>query len=266
MRADWRASLAWAPAVLVGALAAWGVFAQARQASDSLKESPSGIARGADEARRELRGDAYADALAEAAARIPAGTAYAIADEDGPGPDKNWVRCDLAPRVPVLMRPGRCGDWYFDRPQREIPAMTVVVARDGGVRLAQTRSLLTSLWSGLTGLEQDIPGWIDEPGEGATVTGGFLVGGWCQERGGRPCPAVRVWLDGHEVDAARVERFPRPDVEAAVSGIGDCSRAGWHVSFAAGELASGRHCVAAALIAVGGGHRRVGPWAFTVTR
>lgn len=259
-----RRALAWVPAVLVGALAAWGGPAQVRRASDLLKESPGGIARGAEAARRELRGDAYADALAEAAAHIPAGTAYGIADEDGPGPDKNWVRCDLAPRTPVLLRPGRCGDWYFDRPQREIPESTVIVARDGGVRLVETRSLLTSLWSGVTGREQDVPGWIDEPGEGATVAGRFLVGGWCQERGGRPCAAVRVWLDGREVDAARVEHFPRPDVEAAVPGIGDCSRAGWRVSFAPGELAPGRHCVAAALIAEGGRHRRVGPWAFTV--
>lgn len=252
------------PAAVVATLALATAPAQVRTATGWLKESARGIARDAEAARRELRGDAYANALAEAAARIPSGTLYAIADEGGPGPDANWVRCDLAPRVPVLLRPGRCGDWYFDRPQREIPGITVVVARDGGVRLVETRSLLTSLWSGLTGLEQDIPGWIDEPAEDRTVTGGFLAGGWCQERGGRPCAAVRVWLDGREVDAARVERFPRPDVEATVPGIGDCSRAGWRVRFATGELAPGRHCVAAALIAVGGGYRRVGPWAFTV--
>jgi hypothetical protein len=178
----------------------------------------------------------------------------------------NWVRCDLAPSVPVRLRPGRCADWYFDRPPKTVPEVAVVVARDGSVRIAETSSLLTSLWSGLTGPEVEIPGWIDEPAEGRTVAGRFFVGGWCQERGGRPCAAVRVWMDGREVDAARVERFPRPDVRAAVPEMGDCSRAGWRAAFESGELAPGPHCVAAALIAEGGRHRRVGPWSFTVAR
>ena len=117
------------------------------------------------------------------------------------------------------------------------------------MRIAETRALLGTLWSGLTGPQDvEIPGWMDEPAEGATAAGRVVVGGWCQERGGRPCAAIRVWVDGREVDAARVERYARPDVQAAVPGIGDCSRAGWRLRFAPGDLAPGPHCVAAALI------------------
>lgn len=261
-----RRFIAAIPAAVVAALTLATAPAQVRTAAGWLKESPRGIARDAEAARVELRGDAYAVALAAAAARIPAGDSYAIADEGGPGPDMNWVRCDLAPRAPVRLLPGPCGAWYFDRPPKVVPEVAVVVAVDGSVRLAETRSLLTSLWSGLTGPEVEIPGWIDEPAEGRTVARRFHVGGWCQERGGRPCAAVRVWVDGREVDAARIERFPRPDVGAAVPELGDCSRAGWRVAFESGDLAPGGHCVAAALIAEGGRHRRVGPWSFTVVR
>ena len=106
---------------------------------------------------------------------------------------------------------------------------------------------------------------MDAPGEGARAAGRVTVEGWCQERGGPPCAAIRVWVDGRELDSARVERFPRPDVCASVAGMGDCTRAGWRLSLAPGEAGPGSHCVAAALIAGGGRFRRVGPWAFTVT-
>jgi hypothetical protein len=259
-----RRLLAWAPAAAVAALALVTAPAQVREALERLKESPAGLARTADAARRELRGAAYADALAEAAARIPAGASYAIAVEGGNGPESNWVRCDLAPRIAILLRPERCGVWVPDRRFAHVPALAVLVSSDGAVRLAETRSLLGPLWSGLTGPQEEIPGWIDEPAEGRTLSGQIVVSGWCQERGGRPCASVRVWVDGREVDAARIERFPRPDVQAAVPEIGDSSRAGWRTVFEPGDLAPGTHCVAAALIAADGRHRRVGPWAFTV--
>lgn len=99
-----------------------------RTAAGWLKESPRGIARDAEAARVELRGDAYAVALAAAAARIPAGGSYAIADEGGPGPDMNWVRCDLAPRAPVRLLPGPCGAWYFDRPPKVVPEVGLPLA------------------------------------------------------------------------------------------------------------------------------------------
>jgi hypothetical protein len=260
------AAFAALPAAVVAALALVAAPSQVRKAVEWLKESPRGIARSAEAARRELSGDAYAAAVAEMERRVPPGGAYAIAGDAERADVKHAVRCDLAPRTPVLLRSeGACGNWLLDRPFAPVPDLAVFVSADGTPRVVETRTLLSSLWSGLTGPEVEVPGWIDEPAEGAAVGGRVVVGGWCQERGGTPCSAVRVWVDGRELDAARIERFPRRDVEAAIPEMGDCSRAGWRAVFEPGELAPGRHCVAAALIGTGGRHRRVGPWTFTVT-
>ncbi len=252
------------PAAVVAALALTAAPAQVRKAVEWLKESPRGISRSAEAARRELSGDAYAAAVAEMERRVPPGGAYAIAGDRADV--KHAVRCDLAPRTPILLRPEEvCGNWLVDRSFAPVPDLAVFVSANGTPRVVATRTLLSSLWSGLAGPEVEVPGWMDEPSEGVSVAGRIVVGGWCQERGGTPCAAIRLWVDGREVDAARIERFPRRDVEAAVPGIGDCSRAGWRAAFEPGELAPGRHCVAAALIGAGGRHRRVGPWSFTVT-
>lgn len=254
------------PAVVAAALALTAVPAQVRSAFDRLRESPAGLARDAEAARRALHGDAYAGVVEEMLRRVPPNGSYAIAD-DATGNVTHSVRCDLAPRSPVLLRRGRCGSgWFADRAFARVPDLAVLVSVEGVPRVVETRSVLAKLWSGLTGPQEDVPGWIDEPAEGSTAAARVTVGGWCQERGGRPCAAVRVWVDDVEVEAVRVARFPRPDVEAAVPGIGDCSRAGWRVDFDPGALAPGRHCVAAALVAEDGRHRRLGPWAFTVAK
>jgi hypothetical protein len=254
--------LAALPAAVVAALALAAAPAQVRTSIEWLKESPRGIARSAEAARREVVGDAYAATVAEMERRVPPSGAYAIA---GDRVDiKHAVRCDLAPRTPILLRPDGCGGWFVERTFAAVPDLAVFVSADGAPRVVETRALFSSLWSGLTGPEEEVPGWIDEPAEGRTVASRFVVGGWCQERGGAPCVAVRLWVDGREVDSTRIQRFPRPDVAAVVPGMGDCSRAGWRAAFGPGEIAPGRHCVAAALIGAGGRNRRVGPWAFTV--
>lgn len=257
--------LAALPAVAVAALALASAPAQVRTAVEWLKSSPREIARSAEAARREVVGDDYAAVVAELERRVPPGGAYAIAGDDVRTDIMHAVRCDLAPRTPILMRPDNCRGWLVDRSFAPVPELAVSVSADGSPRVVETRTLVSSLWSGLTEGEVEIPGWIDEPAEGARVAGRVVVGGWCQERGGTPCAAVRLWVDGREVEAARIERFPRRDVEAAVPGIGDCSRAGWRVAYGPGDLAPGTHCVAAALIGTGGRNRRVGPWTFTVT-
>ena len=250
--------------MLVAALALANAPLVIRMTWERIAESPKGIARSADAARRALRGAAYVETVARAASLLPEDGEYALAKEGGPGPDANWVRCDLAPRKAMLLLPQPCGDWVADRRFARVPELAVVVAKDGGVRIAESRTLLSTLFSGLTGEETEITGWMDEPAPGTTASGRVVVGGWCQERGGKPCASVRVWLDNSEIDPARIERFPRPDVAETVPGIGDCARAGWQTAFEPGTLAPGRHCVAAALIADERRHRRIGPWAFTV--
>jgi hypothetical protein len=250
------------PAVVVAVLALATAPPQLRLAIERLRTSPAGIARNAAAASRALRGDAYVDLVEDVRRQVPATGAYAIAADHSRPSDENWIRCDLAPRKPVLLTLA-CRNWVLDQPSAEAPEVAVVVAA-GETRAAKTRSVLSSLWSSLSGPQVEIPGWIDEPAESSRVPARFVVSGWCQERGGMPCVAVRVWIDGREVDPARVERFPRPDVAAALPEIGDCSRAGWRTVFEPGALAPGSHCVAAALIAGGGRHRRVGPWTFEV--
>ena len=253
------------PAVAVAALALAAAPSQVRTAVELLKESPRGMARSAEAARREVVGDDYAAVIAEMERSVPPGGAYAIAGDDARLDVQHAVRCDLAPRTPIRMRSDNCRGWLVDRSFAPVPDLAVIVSADGTPRVVETRTLLSSLWSGLAGKEVEIPGWIDAPAEGAHLAGRVVVAGWCQERGGTPCAAVRLWVDGREVDAARIERFPRRDVEAAVPGIGDCSHAGWRVTYGPGDLAPGAHCVAAALIGTGGRNRRVGPWTFTVT-
>ncbi|HEX5856213.1 MAG TPA: hypothetical protein VFZ57_11390, partial [Thermoanaerobaculia bacterium] len=53
---------------------------------------------------------------------------------------------------------------------------------------------------------------------------------------------VRLFLDGATA-GARVSRVPRPDVQAAIPSLGDCSRAGWEavVAFPARDGSSGKH-------------------------
>jgi len=253
------------PAAVVAALALAAAPSQVRTAVELLKESPRGMAWSAEAARREVVGDDFAAVIAEMEHRVPPGGAYAIAGDDARLDVQHAVRCDLAPRTPIRMRPDNCSGWLVERSFAPVPDLAVIVAADGASRVVETRTLLSSLWSGLASKEVEIPGWIDAPAEGARVAGRVVVAGWCQERGGTPCAAVRLWVDGREVDAARIERFPRRDVEAAVPGIGDCSRAGWRVAYGPGDLAPGSHCVAAALIGTGGRNRRVGPWTFAVT-
>jgi hypothetical protein len=249
---------------VVAVLALATAPAQVRLAIERLRTSPAGIARDAEAASRALRGDAYVDLVEGLRRKVPASGAY-VAAVDGTRPsDENWIRCDLAPRKPVLLVLV-CENGVLDQPAAEVPE-TAVVVTSRSMRIAETRALASGLWSSLSGPQVEIPGWIDEPVEGARVPARFVVSGWCQERGGKPCVSIRLWLDGSEVDPARVERFPRRDVETTVPEIGDCSRAGWRVLFEAGTVAPGRHCVAAALIADEGRHRRVGPWAFEVAR
>jgi hypothetical protein len=257
-------ALAGVPAAFVVVLALAAAPSQLRLAVGRLRASPAGLARDAAAAARALRGDAYADLVEGVRRRVPKEGAYALAADNSRPVDENWIRCDLAPRTPVLLVPA-CGKWILDKPSASVPEVAVVVAA-GPTRVAETHALLSGLWSFLSGPQVEIPGWIDTPPEGSRAPARVVVSGWCQERGGKPCVAVRVWVDGREVDPALVERFPRPDVAAAVPDVGDCSRAGWRTVFEPGALAPGTHCVAAALIADGGRHRRIGPWSFEVEK
>jgi hypothetical protein len=69
-----------------------------------------------------------------------------------------------------------------------------------------------------------LPGSIDEPKEGATVEGPLRVRGWARAPG--EDLDVKLFLDGVLVGTP-VRRVPRPEVQAAIPSLGDCSQAGW---------------------------------------
>lgn len=75
-----------------------------------------------------------------------------------------------------------------------------------------------------------LTGSIDGPADGATVTGDLRVTGWARTASGDL--GVTVLIDGAPRYAIREARASRPDVQAALPALGDCSTAGYESSFA----------------------------------
>ena len=69
-----------------------------------------------------------------------------------------------------------------------------------------------------------LAGSVDEPREGASVAGPLRVTGWARSSG--EDLDVKLFLDGAPAGSP-VRRVPRPDVQAALPSMGDCSRSGW---------------------------------------
>jgi membrane-associated phospholipid phosphatase len=91
-----------------------------------------------------------------------------------------------------------------------------------------------------TGTESvTLTGSIDAPADGAVVTGDLTVGGWARVPG-RDL-GVTVLIDGAPRYAIRETRVPRPDVQAALPSLGDCSTAGYESSFAFSPGDKGEH-------------------------
>jgi membrane-associated phospholipid phosphatase len=91
-----------------------------------------------------------------------------------------------------------------------------------------------------TGTESaELTGSIDGPAEGAIVTGDLTVRGWARIAGHDL--GVTVLIDGAPRYAIREARVPRPDVQAAIPSLGDCSTAGYESSFALHPGDRGEH-------------------------
>jgi membrane-associated phospholipid phosphatase len=75
-----------------------------------------------------------------------------------------------------------------------------------------------------------LTGSIDAPADGAVVTGSLTVSGWARVAGSDL--GVTVLIDGTPRFAISRTRVARPDVQAAVPGLGDCSTAGYAHTFA----------------------------------
>jgi hypothetical protein len=106
----------------------------------------------------------------------------------------------------------------------------------------------------------ELTGSIDVPAAGATVRGTLTVSGWARMPG--EDLAVSILVDGEERPVLSFERFPRPDVQAAVPRLGDCSRAGYRATLALDEGDDGPHEVAAVFRTADGRERPYGPQKF----
>ncbi len=179
-------------------------------------------------ARRRLYGDEYAAGLERAIEAVPRSGSYRLVDGSGSAGDGVFIRWELAPRRALLSGDPR----EIEAP---IPgevvrtASATVVARPG--KPPQVLHPELSEGRAPAGMEgpgdEGIPAAVDKPRAGDPAVSDLRVEGWCQERGGRPCEAVRFFVDGEEVLPRTFERYARPDVERAVEGIGDASRAGY---------------------------------------
>jgi hypothetical protein len=89
------------------------------------------------------------------------------------------------------------------------------------------------------GPESALTGSIDVPADGAIVTGDLTVSGWARIPGSDL--GVTVLIDGAPRVAIREARVPRPDVQAAIPSLGDCSTAGYEISFAFQPGDNGEH-------------------------
>ncbi|HEX5856112.1 MAG TPA: hypothetical protein VFZ57_10875, partial [Thermoanaerobaculia bacterium] len=84
-----------------------------------------------------------------------------------------------------------------------------------------------------------LTGSIDEPAQGAVVTGPLAVRGWARTSG--EDLHVIITIDGEERTFTQGARVPRRDVQAALPVLGDCRTAGYEATYAFEEGDEGTH-------------------------
>lgn len=233
-----------------------------------LTEAALRSGEGPVEAERRIYGEHMMDAINEARRLVPREGAYYLADAGAEPGVTTWVRYLLAPRRPehlgAMERPGTLAE-REGRPGQLLPFMVITSHGDAPVEVVASERFFEGKAAFDPGLEDNrIPASIDVPPDGAVVSGPLEVRGWCQEAGGRPCAQVRIWLDGVETDGM-AERFPRPDVEGAVTGIGNADRAGYRVTLHL-DPARTRHRLNVYFLTADGRYRRLGPLRFESRR
>jgi hypothetical protein len=114
-----------------------------------------------------------------------------------------------------------------------------------------------AVWWTPAGNDDAVPGWLDESPGGRTIRGPLSVSGWAKSAAGEVDVAV-VFDDGR---VARPDRFPRPDVAAAVPELGDASRAGFRATFSP-PAGFGEHALTVEMRDPRGRVRRLGPIRF----
>ena len=259
----------------------FGVAALAVFGACALASVPGAIARTAahladfarhagesvDESQVRVFGEAWVARIAEIRRRVAEDAAYLLVDAAGGTDGKNRVRRDLAPRKPILLgtMTGERREFLLPGRPPGAPDAVVIARASGPPDLVSTDAFLGPEVFDPGREDVSIPASIDQPADGSRFARSVTFSGWCQERGGRPCALVLVLVDGARLGAG-IERFPRPDVAAAVEGIGDCGTAGWRATAAFEESEAGEHAAVVFFGTADGRYRRLGPVRFTVSR
>ncbi len=112
--------------------------------------------------------------------------------------------------------------------------------------------------------DSGLPVAVDGPAEGSSVPRPLRVRGWCQERGGKPLTPTAFLIDGRLIPLLSLSRTDRPDVGAAIPGLGDVSRAGYTAHLDSSELGPGRHVLIVRFEASDGRYRISEPRPFLI--
>jgi hypothetical protein len=106
-----------------------------------------------------------------------------------------------------------------------------------------------------------LTGSIDEPAQGAVVTGELAVRGWARTSG--EDLHVIITIDGEERAFTKGARVPRLDVQAALPFLGDCRTAGYETTFPFEAGDEGEHEIQVLFRAANGRERHYPPLRFT---
>ncbi len=101
---------------------------------------------------------------------------------------------------------------------------------------------------------------VDEPGEGRTISGRLVVGGWARIPG--EDLTVTVYIDGAARTPAFSRRRERADVCTVIPALGDCATAGYEIAFDFEAGDAGRHDILAVVRAPDGRVKRYQPRSF----
>jgi hypothetical protein len=199
--------------------------------STALDGAPKRIAQGTSVADRQIRGNAFMNAIESIRTSIPKDGDYLLIEGRENIADAHVVRAYLVPRKAELLGPASSldADARAHLSALQPPRYFVLAWTPSGVpAVGSTKDLAPVLgrypW---THESASLLGGIDFPVENAIVQGTLLVRGWARIPG--EDLQVGIEIDGKEREATSTRRFPRPDVCIVFPQMDDCTTAGFEL-------------------------------------
>jgi len=155
------------------------------------------------------------------------------------------------------LEPGRLWSWK----ESELALLIRKLAGEAGAPPADSNATVPvpAVWWTPERNDDAIPGWLDASPGGRTVRGPLAVSGWARSAAG-DVDVRLVFDDGRTVAP---ERYPRPDVSAAIPALGDASRAGFRAEVPAPSGPLRPRALVVEMRSPSGRVRRLGPIRFT---